>query len=63
MSRHARQPQHARGAHAKRPNPAVKILGWILVVTLVTVIAPALIGLGLVFGIVWAWLGRGLTKF
>ena len=54
--------RHARGAHAKRPNPTLKILGLIVALVIVTVLAPALIGFGLVFGIVTAWIARGLTK-
>lgn len=55
-------PRHARGAHAKRTNPALKIFGLVIALVIVTVLAPALIGFGLVFGIVTAWIGRGLTK-
>ena len=54
--------RHAKGAHAKRPNPALKILGLVIALAIVTVLAPALIGFGLIFGIVTAWIARGLTK-
>ena len=53
--------KHAKGKHAKPPLARRITLGVLVLFLLVTV-APALIGVGIFFGILWAWLGRGLTK-
>lgn len=53
--------KHARGKHAKPPL-ARRISVGVLVLLLVATAGPALIAVGIFIGIVWAWLGRGLTK-
>lgn len=55
-------PRHAKGAHAKRGNPLLKIATGLVALAVVATALPALLALGMFFGILWAWLGRGLTK-
>lgn len=53
--------RHAKGKHA-RPPLVSRIVVGVLVLLLVATLGPALIALGMFVGILWAWLGRGLTK-
>jgi len=53
--------KHARGKHAKPPLARRIVLGVLVLITVATA-GPALIALGMFVGILWAWLGRGLTK-
>lgn len=59
--REAPRGKHAKGKHAKPPL-ARRITIGVLVLLLLVTVAPALIGVGMFLGILWAWLGRGLTK-
>jgi hypothetical protein len=54
--------KHARGKHAKRGNPVLKIVTGLAVLLIVATALPALIAVGVFLGILGAWLGRGLTK-
>jgi hypothetical protein len=53
--------KHARGKHGKPPLARRIVLG-VLVLLAVVFGGPALIALGMFFGILLAWLSRGLTK-
>lgn len=53
--------KHARGKHGKPPLARRIVLG-VLVLLVVATAGPALIAIGIFIGILWAWLGRGLTK-
>lgn len=62
MATHAKAPRHARGAHAKKRNPIGAILSALVMFALVATIAPALMGAGIILGILGGWLTRGFTK-
>lgn len=59
--REAPRGRHAKGKHAKPPL-ARRITLSVLVLLLIAVGGPVLISAGIFLGILWAWLGRGLTK-
>lgn len=59
--REAPRGKHARGKHGKPPLARRIVLG-VLVLLLTATAGPALIAIGIFIGILWAWLGRGLTK-
>jgi hypothetical protein len=54
--------KHARGKHAKRGNPLLKIATGLVALAVIATALPALLALGIFVGILSAWLGRGLTK-
>ena len=54
--------KHAKGKHAAPPSLARRIALGVLVLVLIATLGPALIAAGIFLGILWAWLGRGLTK-
>jgi hypothetical protein len=53
--------RHAKGKHGKPPLSRRITLG-VLVLFAIATVGPALLALGMFIGILWAWLGRGLTK-
>jgi hypothetical protein len=54
-----------RGRHAKEetaPTLLKRVWLWVIALTLIATLAPALLGFGLALGVVFGWMTRAITR-